>query len=127
MWLNEEQLSVIKEARELMGDERPGKYPPRYICLAVGEVLADRKDRGDMSDEAARSMKHQLSTGILAGISHMVTFGGFMLHTCPTLENLAEADPSAYYEMILLARLTWLDWIIHTGEIKQDLLAGEER
>jgi hypothetical protein len=128
MRLNEEQLSIIKAARALMEepDEVPQHYT-RYICHAVARVLKIRVEAGLLSAEAAQTLKHQLATGILAGISHMVTFGGFMLVTCQAFREIHNRDDAEFTSVIHMARLTWLDWIIHTGELKQDLLAGEER
>jgi hypothetical protein len=128
MRLNEEQLSVIKAVRAAMGWE--GKISPyysRYICHAVEKVLMDRVTEGLLSVAQAQTMKHHLATGILAGISHMVTFGGFMLATCPVFKEIYERDKEAYTDTVHIARLAWLDFIIETGEIKQDLLAGEAR
>jgi hypothetical protein len=128
MRLNEEQLMVIKAVRAMMEgpDEVPQHYT-RYICHAVARVLKVRVAAGLLSAEAAQTLKHQLATGILAGISHMVTFGGFMLVTCQAFREIHNRDDAEFTCVIHMARMAWLDWIIYTGEIKPDLIAGEDR
>jgi hypothetical protein len=128
MRLNPEQLMVIKEVRALMEEKgKVPKYYTRYICHAVGKVLSVRVEAGFLSSDAAQTLKNQLVTGILAGISHMVTFGGFMTVTCPVFREINNRDAAEFVRVSHMARLAWLDWIIYTGEIKVDLLAGEER
>lgn len=123
MRLNEEQLSIIKEVRALMGADVD--HPPRYICHALRNVLMARQADGTLPFARSASLRNTLSTAILAGINHMVTFGGFMSITCPVFDGQHAGDE--YRNLIHMARLAWLDWIIHTGEIKPDFLLGEER
>ena len=112
MRLNEEQLMVIKATRKFMGLDGSPSY---YICHAMGKVLSDMMYDGKLTEAQASTLKHQLSSGIIAGINHMVTFGGFMLLSCPVINNVYHHHiDSDYEELILQCRLAWLDWIIHT-------------
>lgn len=123
MRLNETQLLVIKRTRDVMQEN---KFSSPYICHNVAQALRELHEEGVVPDEDVSSMKHNLSTAILAGIGHMVTFGGFMLLICPPLKAMHDAEPVYFYKVQQMARLAWLDWIIETREIRQDLLAGEE-
>jgi hypothetical protein len=124
MRLSDEQLWVIKEVRSLMHPEN--LYAPRYICQAIGIVLSARIVKGELSEAEAMTLKHTLATGVLGGISNMVSLGGFLLRSCPPIKEVYMRDLSAYRDLVMVARRTWLDWIIETGEIKPDLLAGDE-
>jgi hypothetical protein len=124
MRLSEKQLDIIKGVRVWM--EKDG-YPPRYICHAIASVLVAREKEGSLSEAESSTLKHTLSAAILAGISHMVTFGAFMLMTCDVFNTVYDRDAGEFSELVHLARLAWLDWIIETGEIKPDLIAGDER
>ncbi len=123
MRLNEEQLSVIKEVRARMNGNG---YVPRYICAAIRLVLQDHVAEGFRSEESAKTMKNHLSSAITGAIGGMVTFGGFMIVTCPILSNMSENDGDAYEYTIHLARLTWLDRILETGEIVAEKFEGIE-
>jgi hypothetical protein len=120
--LTEEQLSIIKEVRNLMAH---GEHAPRYICTAIGRIIKAKRDAGSISVEQADTLKHQLCGAIIWGINSMVTFGGFMILTCPVIAEMVKRDEDWYDDTIHLARLTWLDWIIETGEIKPEKLLGE--
>jgi hypothetical protein len=122
MRLNEDQLMVIRKTREYMEGHGSSTY---YICHAIGKVILALTDDETFSHAQASQIKNQLSTGILAGISHMVTFGGFMLLTCPVISNVYHNNEDAYDDLITMARMAWLDWIIHTGEIKADKVLGK--
>lgn len=128
MLLNEEQLSIINDVRYIMGLE-DSYFPkaPRYICEAIDNIISFRRDFGLLSAEKASILRDTLSTAILAGISHHDTFGSFMLRSCPPIKDARLRDLCEYGDLVMVARLAWLDWIIETGEIKPDLLAGDER
>ena len=102
-------------------------YRPYYICHAIGMVLKTNVSYGLITDKEASTLKHNLCTGILAGISHTVTFGGFMVKACQSVKDVSERDPEEYINLLNTCRIAWLDWIIETGEIKPDFLAGDER
>ncbi len=119
MWLNDEQLSVIKEVRTRMGDKN---LVPRFICALIGIVLRERVRAGVLSADSAGTIKNQLSSAITSGIGGMVTFGGFMIASCPVLRKMHDGDWDVYDNAIHLARMAWLDKILETREIAAEKL-----
>jgi hypothetical protein len=112
MRLSKEQLGIIKDVRNLMGS---GKYAPRYICHAIGKVIQVEVADGSFSVEEGSILKHELCGAIIKGINGMVTFGGFMIITCPTMQAMIDDnDDDDYEDVIQLARLAWLDRMIET-------------
>lgn len=124
MKLTEDQLSVIKEVRDLMYADAEADHRidsvSFYICSNIQNVVFKRAN-GGFPGNRERELMDSLCNMIHHALSRYTTFGSY-IHSY--LVGRGHIEDIGYVSLgtIVLGRLAWLDKILDSGEIAAETL-----